>query len=372
MSLLRGVYLTSVASGWGAYLGWLVCEPSFRRGNGTSSILGVLLVGAAIGGFIGGGAGSTTAFFQGVSPAALRRACFSILGGLLGGAIGAFLGSLLYSLGLPRALGWLILGASIGCSDGLFQRAPIRIRNGALGGAVGGLIGGLIFDPVQVWFHSDTGMSSRAAAFVILGISIGALLGLSHLVFKRAWLTVLDGYRPGRQLVLDKACISLGSDDVADLSFRGKTNDKLERIHARISRTASGEFVLSDNATKLGTLLNGVPLRSETALKDGDTIRIGSNFVRFNSKNAKAPVQSAALQQPTSPAINAPPPPPPLRQAKPAIEAPSLRPTTGGEGETPASVRVAPPTRSVKPSSFRTAPLASPPPPPPPPKRPKP
>ena len=64
-------------------------------------------------------------------------------------------------------------------------------------------------------------MISRATAFVILGMCIGILIGLVKVVLKEAWLTVLDGYRPGRQLILSEAETVLGRAEYAALPVHG-------------------------------------------------------------------------------------------------------------------------------------------------------
>ena len=45
-------------------------------------------------------------------------------------------------------------------------------------------------------------ITSRAAGFVAVGLCIGGAVGLTHLLLRHAWLTVLDGDRPGRQVIL--------------------------------------------------------------------------------------------------------------------------------------------------------------------------
>ena len=83
-------------------------------------------------------------------------------------------------------------------------------------------------------------MSSRAAAFVVLGLSIGAAIGLAHVVFRVAWLTVVDGFRTGRQLTLTQAVTVLGRGDHLPLPFLGPTNKDLDAEHLRSAACPTG------------------------------------------------------------------------------------------------------------------------------------
>ena len=117
------------------------------------------------------------------------------------------------------------MGAGIGVVEGLYERSPAKLRNGLIGGGIGGLLGGILFDPIfRLMASSSSGMSSRATAFVILGMCIGILIGLVKVVFKDAWLTVLDGYRPGRELILSDAQTILGRAEYASLPFMGRND----------------------------------------------------------------------------------------------------------------------------------------------------
>jgi len=76
---------------------------------------------------------------------------------------------------------------------------------------------------------------------------IGILIGLVKVVFKDAWLTVLDGYRPGRQLILAEARTVLGRAEYAALPFLARGDADVELEHARIVRQPDGRFALEDN-----------------------------------------------------------------------------------------------------------------------------
>ncbi|HVX14597.1 MAG TPA: FHA domain-containing protein [Pirellulales bacterium] len=315
MSFIRIVYYSALAGGWGAFLGWLLAEILFFHAGQAGGSVQVAAIGALVGAAIGLGLSVVAGLANGQLAQIAMRALPGVVAGGFGGALGSFVGDLLYPY-LGRAPGWMIVGIGIGIVEGLYERSASKLRNGLIGGALGGLLGGLLFDPIVHLVAHGSGMSSRAAAFVILGAAIGALIGLVQVVLKDAWLTVLDGYRPGRQLILSRAVTALGRGDHLPLPFLGPMNAGIESEHVRIVRQSNGAFVLEDNQSKLGTRLNNQPLMQPTVLSDGDVIKFGTNFVRFNERRRKGG------QEPISPAfqgqVRAAPPPPPVRKPAPA------------------------------------------------------
>ncbi len=222
----------------------------------------------------------------------------------------------------------------VGVVEGVYDRSLRKIRNGLIGGATGGLIGGLFFDWICVLKLTASGRSSRAAAFVVLGFMIGAAIGLAQVVFRVAWLTVIDGYRTGRQLNLTQPVTILGRGDHLPLPFLGPTNKDLEAEHLTIRRMPDGSYCLEDNHSKQGTRLNSQAVAGPTPLKDGDIIRLGTNLVRFNERRRRgsdAPADRASAAS-LPPALPPPPPslPPPVPSSADKVFAPAGRPWNTG------------------------------------------
>jgi hypothetical protein len=395
MSFARLVYYSAIIGGWSAFLAWLLGEILLQGGSsGGWQLAGVgALVGAAIGSGLNLVAGSTNLHWKLI----MARLGPGIIAGGIGGIIGIVLGNVLYGwLGLPRAIGWFVMGLGIGAVEGITDRSQQKLRNGLIGGGVGGMIGGFLFDHLNSLVQSGSGMTGRAIAFVILGICIGMLIGLAQVILKQAWLTVLDGYRPGRQLILSKEVTILGRGDHLLLPFMGPNNINLEQEHLRITRQANGAYQVEDNRSKQGTFVNNKPLTAAFSLAYGDVIKLGGNFVRFNLARAsgssgRAPsLQSAGSPTSTTTATSsgggrpivppAPPPPPrssAVRDAKPAMNeqasnAPSM-PSSPARSPVPP-----PPSPNRIPSSPAPNPQAGspsapgrriPPPPPPPPRK---
>ncbi|MGE3818843.1 MAG: FHA domain-containing protein [Isosphaeraceae bacterium] len=288
MSLKRLIYYSVVIGGWSAFVGWLLSEYFLQGSEALSDRMKVAMSCALVGGSIGAGLNLVAGMVNARWRQQSRRVVIGLLTGGVGGGIGGFLGQVLFeTFNLPRAIGWTVMGAAIGTVEGLYDRSRAKLRNGLLGGALGGLAGGLLFDPIFNAFASNSGMSSRATAFVILGTFIGLLIGLIKVVLKDAWLTVLDGYRPGRQLILAEGETLIGRAEYAALPFSGRGDDALELVHAKIVRQADGGYAVIDNQSKQGTSVNRVRISGPTPLKDGDVLTIGSNTIQFSEKTRR-------------------------------------------------------------------------------------
>ena len=334
MSLIRLIYYNAVIGGWAAFLGWLAAQVAFGSGGRTGPIA-VGLISAVVGGAIGGGLGLVGGAANARWKRQLKRFASGLGLGALGGALGGGMGNLLSSgMGLPRWLGWVMMGAGIGVADGLFEKSRDKVRKGLIGGSVGGLMAGLLFDPIAASIRSDVGLFSRAVGFAILGMCIGTLIGVVQVVLKEAWLTVLDGYRPGRQLILSQQSTLVGRAEWAALPFMAPGDRVLEPEHLRIERLPDGNYAL---APRGATSVNGQTVAGRRVLRDGDVIQFGNNSVRFNERHKKPdplilatpapPVAETArtiFEEPSRPAPAPPPPaasPPPRAAPKPAVGA---------------------------------------------------
>jgi hypothetical protein len=225
----------------------------------------------------------------------------------------------------------MVLGMGVGVVEGIYDRTLSKVRNGLIGGALGGLIGGLLFDWIYNLELTDSGRSSRAAAFIVLGLMIGAAIGLAQVVFRVAWLTVVDGYRTGRQLTLTHPVTILGRGDHLPLPFLGPTNKDLDSEHLSIRCMPDGSYRLEDNHSKLGTRLNSQSIVGPAPLKDGDIIRLGTNLVRFNERRRRRGEAAPATIVDSQPIVSPPPPPPspqlpPIPRSADKIFAPPAKP----------------------------------------------
>jgi hypothetical protein len=358
MSLNRLIYYSALGAGWAALAGWMIFE-IFLFGR-MPNWLASGICGTLVGGFVA----TSLRLVGGLATRAiapmLKQLIPVLLAGMVGGVVGAGLGELLYSLlGLPRALGWMVMGLGIGAVEGLFERSPSKLRNGLIGGGIGGLLGGLLFDVFAQLLASPTGMTNRAVGFVVLGVCIGFGIGLVQVILKEAWLTVLDGYRPGRQLILSQDRITLGAGEWVDLPFMGTFSKGLETEHLYLIRQSNGSWLVEDNNSLTGVFVNGSRIQGQIRLQNGDRIKLGSNIVEFNESSNKADVSGQDMVTVTMPETVSPSPlpvrataqsSPPVRTSvslQPPIVAPTpVRPTAASGTTMPKPTPAAKPTLS--------------------------
>jgi hypothetical protein len=303
----------------------------------------------------------------------LKRLLLGFAGGLLGGLLGSLVGScVFYGFSfipsgfvafLARVIGWTLIGTGIGVgigvSEGIVDRSFNKLRNGLIGGVLGGFLGGLFFGLVSL---SGGSMTSRAVSFVLLGLCIGLFIGLAQVILKEAWITVEAGFRPGRQIILGQDPITMGTSEKSSLIFIAFGAKGVEPTHLKITKQGDGRFLLEDNQSRTGTLLNGRPIGAATALKDGDAIQFGANVVRFNERakhegaRLPPPVMIAPAPVPAS-AIQAAPKPAPVSAvqaapAKPALAA-APKPAPVPNMQIPAKAAPSKPAAPVQPQEGR-------------------
>ncbi|MBV9125242.1 MAG: FHA domain-containing protein [Planctomycetes bacterium] len=303
MSFKLFIYYCALCGGWAAFGTWLlvaftginsISHPVLRT-TLTAGLLGVLLA-AAVGG--------VDALLNAVGWQRLQRVLVCVGIGLAGSLVGGVLGQELYNKRpLLRFLGWVLVGVAIGASIGMYDLIRARgdrqargvavrkILNGIGGGTVGGLVGGLIFEALQSFL--DLRRFSLALGLVILGGSIGLLIGLAQVILKEAWLRVESGFRPGREMMLSKPETTIGRAESCDLGLFG--DSAVDRTHARILMDRNQYFV-EDAGSAGGTFLNDVAVQQATPLRNGDVIRVGNSVLRFGERR----------QQPQRPGRRAP------------------------------------------------------------------
>jgi hypothetical protein len=110
------------------------------------------------------------------------------------------------------------------------RAARRKLYNGLLGGALGGALGGFLFEQLSTLERLPR--SSLALGLVILGVSIGLLIGLAQIILKEAWIKVEKGFRAGREMMLSKVETTIGRAESCDVGLFG--DDAVERAHARI------------------------------------------------------------------------------------------------------------------------------------------
>ncbi|MEV0341500.1 BTAD domain-containing putative transcriptional regulator [Nocardia sp. NPDC050713] len=96
-----------------------------------------------------------------------------------------------------------------------------------------------------------------------------------------AWLRVGDGER----IPVPPSGLRIGRESDNDIVL---DDARVSRKHARILHRDDGIFI-RDRDSANGVYVNEVPIRADTALTDGDVIRVGSTRLRYGANEEPAP-----------------------------------------------------------------------------------
>lgn len=178
---------------------------------------------------------------------------------------------------LGRGAAWSLMGLAAGLAVGISSLAPRRILVTAAGGLIGGFLGGFLFD-----FFTGEG-AAQVAGLVVTGISIGISIGLIEQVAKSSWLEIVQGGMAGKQFILYKADVTIGSAPSADVTLI--KDPAIPGVAATISRRAGAVMIQSNDPMRPvlvdGVVVNRVPLR------EGALIELGATVVRYRVRNSK-------------------------------------------------------------------------------------
>jgi len=301
MSFRWYVYYCSLFGGCAAYVGWVLGRvPPVQHHVFQAAVRGMFLgmtvaVGLTLVDVLWHLSGREGA------EANWRVVVAGLVGGM-GGFLGGLVGQVLYAAtqrSVFLVLGWTITGVLIGVAPGLYDLlarlardeeatgARKKVVNGLLGGTLGGLAGGCVFLLVGGFWsavlsgRSELFWSPSATGFVALGLCIGLLIGLAQVILKTAWVTVVTGFRAGRELLLSRGEMVIGRAEGCDIPLYG--DGEVEKRHARIVLEA-GRYLLEDLDSPGGTYLNGRPVTRPVPLRAGDLIEVGRSSLRFGER----------------------------------------------------------------------------------------
>lgn len=265
-----------------------------RKAVRLSSGITFAAVGAAIGGILGLG----ESIYYGSKS---NLAKFGLIGlgvGIALGFFGGYIGQTIYSvllenttdttsetyMALVRALGWAILGAGCGLAAGLIKPEKIRVINCLVGGLIGGFIGGFAFNFIATAVtlsDEDTGILPRMVGIIIMGTLVGLGIGLLEQFAKAAWLKVIRGEFEGKEYLVFEGTTSIGNSGKNTIAL---FKDKLVAPHHCDILQEGGKYVLVDQGSSMGTVVNGMKISGRYILHQGDAIAIGNSVLVFNVK----------------------------------------------------------------------------------------
>ncbi|MDQ1306524.1 MAG: hypothetical protein QG671_2356 [Actinomycetota bacterium] len=192
-----------------------------------------------------------------------------------------------------RGAAWMLVGISAGIAAGAASRSWKRLGLAVLGGAVGGFLGGFIFDFIPT--GSTQAEADRAEflaqliGIVLLGTLIGLSTGIVEQAGKSRWIEIVSGGLAGKQFILYKPSITLGSSPGADITL---IKDSLIPPVAAVMRVKGAACQLDAAEATYPIVVNGTRSPS-SMLTDGDIVTFGGTQLRFREKSSQGKVPGA-------------------------------------------------------------------------------
>ena len=182
-----------------------------------------------------------------------------------------------------RGTAWMLAGVAMGLGQGIALRSKRLLIYGLIGGVVGGLLGGLLFDPLDLLLLGRDKPSAhwaRFAGIAIIGLSVGAMIGVVELLARDAWLRMTQGPLAGKEFLIFKDVLQVGSSPRADIYL---FNDPAVAGHHATIR-ALGEECEIESASRDHPLLVNERVVKSSRLRHGDQITIGKTMFVFQKK----------------------------------------------------------------------------------------
>jgi uncharacterized membrane protein required for colicin V production len=182
-----------------------------------------------------------------------------------------------------RGLAWCFAGVAMGLGQGMVMRSRRLLLYGFLGGIIGGLIGGLLFDPIDiliVGINKPSSHFSRLIGFLTIGACVGCMIGVVELLARDAWLQMIRGPLAGKEFLIFKDVMSIGSSSRSDIYLFNDIN--VSEVHATI-RSSSDTYEIQNHNKDHPVQLNGRPI-STSRLRSGDRILLGQTEFIFESR----------------------------------------------------------------------------------------
>ena len=184
---------------------------------------------------------------------------------------------------LGRCFAWGLVGIAMGLGQGIALRSNRLLVFGLIGGVAGGVIGGLLFDPIDLLRDASDVPSawlSRMVGITVIGLSVGAMIGVVELLARDAWLRMEQGPLAGKEFLVFKDVMRIGASSRSDIYL---FNDPLVLDHHATLR-ASGEAIEIESANQgKQVLVNDRPVRL-ARLRHGDRIGIGRTVFVYQQR----------------------------------------------------------------------------------------
>jgi hypothetical protein len=313
-----GVYVdyTELGSEALAVAAWVALEPPQRSRSdpmlslsqmSARHVAAGILMFPLVAGLVGLAIGATDGLVCRLVRRLLLAGGIGLLVGFIGGFVSGYIANLIYaplnalamkqagdmSAGLSpfgffvqmsgRALAWAVAGMAMGLGQGIALRSARLTMYGFLGGVVGGLLGGLLFDPIDLLIlgaDSPSAHWSRAIGFMVVGASVGCMIGVVELLARDAWLRMVEGPLAGKEFLLFKDIMTVGSAPNCEMYLFN--DDEVGPQHAAIRAVGDNYEIEAKDHDRL-VLLNGMPVGS-ARLRNGDQLGIGRTVFVFQQR----------------------------------------------------------------------------------------
>jgi len=181
---------------------------------------------------------------------------------------------------LPRGVAWLMVGIAAGLTVGVASRSLKRTGLCIGGGAVGGFLGGFIFD----FIPTSLEWGAQLLGIGITGLFVGLSMALLEQAARTQWIEIIAGGMAGKQFILYKTDIQIGSSTQADITLI--KDPTIAPIHARIFAQGGRNYLESLDPSRPCSINGRVETRMP--LEDSMDITIGATVIRFREKAGKA------------------------------------------------------------------------------------
>ncbi|MGB8647861.1 MAG: FHA domain-containing protein [Anaerolineae bacterium] len=297
MSRTWRIYYNIVFGGLGGLIAWILVGslPNVTTNDLAWELIIGAVAGMCIGGALGGVDGAFSRHWLQLILGMLRGAGVGMVGGMVGLAIGEGL-FLLTQGGLAgRSIGWALVGAIIGSTEGIVNRARRKISYGVLGGTLGGLIGGALIETLTEFvlnvgvspdLESQIQNAAAAIGLVVVGACIGSLIALVERILVDAYFHVVRGPREGMDFSVIKPVMTIGNDNRNDISlYDSSVGARFALVRQRNKRVMLENDRGIVKMTRRGSGKDeAFAVSSPIILEDGDLLQIGNSQLRFHQR----------------------------------------------------------------------------------------
>ena len=141
----------------------------------------------------------------------------------------------------------------------------------------------VVFDPIDLILLGPDKPSahlSRMIGFVVIGCSVGAMIGIVELLARDAWLRMDEGPLAGKEFLVFKDVMKIGSSPRSDIYL---FNDPQVEPHHATLRAIGEEVEIESQNQSRQAQVNERPIK-RARLRHGDRITIGRAIFTYRRR----------------------------------------------------------------------------------------